>query len=48
MYCKKQFAIVVFSDILVALWHSSKTARAQWRQPHKAFSLAMKWKAGAC
>src|ERR1039458_9967943 len=47
LFCKKQFAMKMFSGILKALWYSTNRARL-WIQPHKAFSIAMKWRAGAC
>jgi hypothetical protein len=46
--CKKQFAYRLFSVILLSLWHSTNRARERWIQPHLGFSLAMKWRAGAC
>ena len=36
LFCKKQFAMKMFSGILVALWYSTNRARL-WIQPHKAF-----------
>jgi hypothetical protein len=36
LFCKKQFAMKMFSGILEALWYSTNRARL-WIQPHKAF-----------
>jgi hypothetical protein len=48
LFCIKQFAFELFYDILESLWPIPSARTEVWIQPRKAFSLAMKWRAGAC